>query len=263
MRIASRHLSAILISAGLLFMNGVARAQSDSTSAGFGGLKAELHGKVVTGAPFTASFSTQTTQIFSDGNKIQQESSAGTIARDSEGRTRRDMTLNTIVGLWTSNNEGTSKGAAPDSTAPIEFKASFINDPVAKTHYILFTDRKLARQVGRHAGMRNGSSPNSFGEMFKGETTTESLGTQTINGVPAQGTRFTRTIPAGQIGNEKPIVIVIERWYSPDLQMVVMTKHTDPRSGETEFQLTNIVRQEPAASLFQVPSDYTIKQGRH
>jgi len=71
---------------------------------------------------------------------------------------------------------------------------------------------------------------------------------KTINGVSAQGTRITRTIPAGEIGNQKPIVITIEKWYSPDLQETVMTKRNDPRMGETVFQLTNIQRAEPAAT---------------
>jgi hypothetical protein len=91
--------------------------------------------------------------------------------------------------------------------------------------------------------------------------TTESLGTQTINEVSATGTRTTRTIPAGKIGNDKPIQIVTERWYSPDLQVNVMTKRTDPWSGTTTTQLTNISREEPAATLFQVPPDYTVKAG--
>jgi hypothetical protein len=79
--------------------------------------------------------------------------------------------------------------------------------------------------------------------------------------VNAQGTRHTRTIPAGQIGNDKPITIVSEHWYSNDLQMVVMSKRSDPRFGDTTYKLTNIQRQEPAASLFTVPADYTVQQG--
>jgi len=91
---------------------------------------------------------------------------------------------------------------------------------------------------------------------------TESLGTQVIGGVTAQGTRLTRTIPAGQVGNQAPLVITIERWYSPDLQTDVMRKEVNPQFGETTFQLTNIVRAEPDASLFQVPPNYTIQSGR-
>lgn len=89
----------------------------------------------------------------------------------------------------------------------------------------------------------------------------EQLGKQTIEGVEAEGTRTTVTIPAGEIGNERAIEIVSERWYSPDLQLVVMTRHSDPRFGETTYKLTNINRAEPAKSLFEVPSDYTIKEG--
>lgn len=87
----------------------------------------------------------------------------------------------------------------------------------------------------------------------------EDLGKQFIEGVEAEGTRTTVTIPAGEIGNERPIQILSERWYSPELQLVVMTRHSDPRSGETTYKLTNINRIEPLKSLFEVPSDYTIK----
>ncbi len=89
----------------------------------------------------------------------------------------------------------------------------------------------------------------------------ESLGKQVIEGVEADGTRTTRTIPAGQIGNDRPIEIVNERWYSPELQIVVMTRHSDPRLGETIYRLTNISRTEPAKALFEVPGGYTIKEG--
>lgn len=89
----------------------------------------------------------------------------------------------------------------------------------------------------------------------------EQLGKQTIEGVEAEGTRTTVTIPAGEIGNERAIEIVSERWYSPELQLVVMTRHSDPRFGETTYKLTNINRTEPAKSLFEVPSDYTVKEG--
>jgi hypothetical protein len=90
----------------------------------------------------------------------------------------------------------------------------------------------------------------------------ESLGKQNIEGVEAEGTRTTVTIPAGEIGNERPIEIVSERWYSPELQLVVMTRNSDPRSGETTYRLTNISRTEPAKSLFEVPADYTVREGK-
>ena len=94
-----------------------------------------------------------------------------------------------------------------------------------------------------------------------GNVQTESLGSQVIEGVQADGTRTTMTIPAGRIGNEKPIQIVTERWYSNQLQAVVMSKRTDPRVGETIYRLTNINQTEPPAALFQVPSGYTVQEG--
>lgn len=87
----------------------------------------------------------------------------------------------------------------------------------------------------------------------------ESLGKQNIEGVEAEGTRNTVEIPAGEIGNERAIEIVFERWYSPELQLVVMTRHSDPRFGETTYRLTNINRSEPARELFELPGDYTVQ----
>ena len=88
----------------------------------------------------------------------------------------------------------------------------------------------------------------------------EQLGKQIIEGVEAEGTRTTVTIPAGEIGNERPIESVSESWYSPELQLVVMTRNSDPRFGETTFKLTNINRTEPAKSLFEVPAGFTVKE---
>lgn len=89
----------------------------------------------------------------------------------------------------------------------------------------------------------------------------EDLGTQTMEGVVVTGVRTTRTIPAGQIGNEQPINIVTEVWTSPELKTVVMSKRSDPRMGEQTFRLTNIARSEPDPSLFAVPADFRIVEG--
>ena len=89
----------------------------------------------------------------------------------------------------------------------------------------------------------------------------EQLGKQSFDGVEAEGTRTTITIAAGEIGNDRAIQIVSERWYSAELQMVVMTRHSDPRTGETSYRLTNINRAEPDKTLFEVPAGYTIKEG--
>ena len=89
--------------------------------------------------------------------------------------------------------------------------------------------------------------------------TKEDLGEQVVEGVMAKGTRTTIVIPAGAIGNEQPITVTSEEWFSPDLKVLVMTKHADPRSGETTYRLTDISRGEPDASLFDLPAGVTIK----
>jgi hypothetical protein len=94
---------------------------------------------------------------------------------------------------------------------------------------------------------------------LKPQVKEEQLGTQTIEGLACDGTRTTMTIPAGQIGNERPIEVVTERWYSPQLHTTVMTRTNDPRMGETVYKLLNIKLDEPAESLFAVPSDYTVQ----
>jgi len=94
----------------------------------------------------------------------------------------------------------------------------------------------------------------------EGNEVKEQLGKQLIEGVEAEGTRTTITIPAGDIGNERPIEIVTERWYSPELQLVVMSRHSDPRNGETTYKLTNINRADPPKSLFEVPAGFTVKE---
>jgi uncharacterized protein (DUF608 family) len=95
---------------------------------------------------------------------------------------------------------------------------------------------------------------------MKLDVKTESLGKQVIEGVECTGTKETSTIAAGSVGNDRAIETVTERWYSPDLQLDVMTKTTDPRFGETTYRLGNIVRVEQPKSLFEVPADYKLEE---
>jgi len=207
-------------------------------------------GHVVKGAPFSAQTTIETVNVLGNGTHIDRKT-AGAFYRDSQGRTRREETLPAV-------GPASESGATPHLV--------FIQDPVAGVHYLLEPDRKVARQMPSHGG--HGPDNADARHWAPGpradaaNATTEQLGTQTINGVSATGTRITRTIPAGRIGNDKPIQIVTERWYSPELQVNLMTKRTDPRSGTTTIQLTNISREEPASTLFQVPPDYTVKTGR-
>jgi TonB family protein len=96
---------------------------------------------------------------------------------------------------------------------------------------------------------------------MKVNASTEKLGKQMVEGIECEGTRFMTTLPAGAIGNENPIQTIREIWHSPELKMTIMTKQNDPRFGESTYRLTNIVRAEPDATLFQIPSDYTVTEG--
>jgi hypothetical protein len=216
---------------------------------GFG----EMHpGKVVTGAPYSAVAVTESKQTLPDGNTIYRKVQAN-VFRDTQGRTRRETSLPAV-------------GPLAASGQPKSFV--MLHDPVTSSSYVLHPDEKVVEKLpGRRGGSNNPDKlQNKFEsrmqqEIADGTLKKEDLGTQIINGVSAQGTRYTRTIPVGQIGNEKAITIVSETWYSPELQLVVKKTHNDPRFGESTYTLTNIQRQEPAASLFTVPADYTVKQG--
>ena len=223
---------------------------------GFEGIRG---GKVVTGAPFSGLAVTETTHTLADGNKITHTIKTN-IYRDSQGRVRKEVTL-PPMGPFA--NSGQSKSLV------------VIHDPVAKSNFVLHDDTKTVEQmpVRNHgAGKWKGSglsaavNPKFQARMQQaianGTLKKEDLGTQTVAGVLAQGTRITHTIPVGQIGNEKPITIVSEQWYSNDLQMVVMSKRSDPRFGETTHTVTGIQRAEPGAALFAVPSDYAVQQGK-
>jgi hypothetical protein len=228
-----------------------------------------INGPTVKGAPYSAQAVNEMVQELADGNRITSTSSS-MLYRDSQGRERREESSGGTV------------------------RSVFITDPVEGVNYTLMPKSKEAHKSGQRnvgfsystgtgggIGAGRGLGPimtetktfviNSSGggpETFffsnqevnssKVKPVVENLGTQTMEGVSAEGTRTTITIPAGQIGNSLPLVTVTERWYSPDLQVTVMNKRSDPRTGTTTYKLTNVNRSEPAPTLFEVPSDYTV-----
>jgi hypothetical protein len=215
-------------------------------------------GKTVTGAPFSATATSETTQTLQDGSVIHRTSQV-TMYRDSQGRSRQEATF-------------TGFGPLAASGSPKTMIT--ISDPVAGQHIMLDSVRKVARTSAFHARGANSANAGGSAPAFEarmqareqkeeaaGLLKKESLGTQTIDGVIAEGTRITHIIPAGQIGNDKPLQVVSERWYSPDLQIVLKSTRTDPRFGTTTYTVTSIQRTEPAATLFTVPADYTVQAG--
>jgi hypothetical protein len=231
--------------------------QADSLAADRGGrginivpiLRAE------TGKPFSATVTTQTTQTYLDGTHVSQTTTTVQY-RDAEGRTRIER-----------NEPGVS------TSGPV--KSITIRDPVARVSYNLDPGEKTAvKIVMAGTSMGQGSPPAAVGRGARGgrgdnasavqaarnspNPIVEDLGTTTVNGVPARGTRITTVVPLGAIGNDKEFRSVTERWFSPDLNLLIKSVSTDPRFGTTTYELTNISRQPPDPSLFQPPADYNI-----
>jgi hypothetical protein len=276
----------------------MAGSQGDNTFV-FLSSEMSIDGKLVKGAPYSAQAINESVQVLAGGNRIvRQDTSA--VYRDSEGRTRRDQTIS-VVGGYSASGGPAQTTFINDPVAGVNYILDAKNRTARKINvsFRVAADKKMveakmeamkarvaeggtpgdekiaAEKVAAAGGMRfemrtggpvgpGGPPPGGGFVMTRADaknTKKESLGKQTIDGIEAEGTRITTTIPAGEIGNEQPIEMVFERWYSPELQTVIMSKHSDPRSGENTYRLTNINRTEPAHSLFEVPSDYTVQEG--
>jgi hypothetical protein len=241
--------------------------------------------KIVKDAPFSAEAISESVQVLADGNKITRSNTVR-MYRDREGRFRREGAGSTGGGYTAYGGNVVSVYGFQDGIS--------IFDPVEGVRYILNPRSKTARRfsvkntnyegaviVGgqpmnealrkaielkttavQKATTQDGGKANVvvLGNVAttSGAGKTESLGVRTIEGVEAEGTRTTTTIAAGAIGNEKPIEIVYERWYSKELELIVYSRHSDPRFGEQTYRLANISRNEPERSLFTPPSDYKI-----
>jgi hypothetical protein len=226
----------------------------------------------VKNAPYSGEAVTERTQYLADGNRIYHKSDMK-VFRDSSGRTRREQTLGHL-GFWVSAEE-------PHTTI-------FIHDPVESMRYVLEPEEQIARKMPLHGDnepmlirrktdLLHGEkidSPRTGDAMFKrgplppsegiriaaveGKSKTESLGKKVIEGVDTVGTRTITVIEAGRIGNDRPIEIVSEKWYSPQLKLTILSRNSDPRFGETIYRLVNIKRTEPQADLFKIPEGFKI-----
>jgi hypothetical protein len=240
-----------------------------SNSAWFSSIGPVIGGGAVTGAPYSAEEVTEHVQTLADGTHITQAAQTTRLYRDSQGRTRIERSFPAPPGV--------SQGEASGPNL-IE-----ISDPVSGVRYTLEPRNHIARKMsvpiappppppppssatsasssGRFAAARvvpELSGTASQDQSQHPQRTHESLGTETIEGVSAEGKRTTVVYPTGAVGNDRPITTVSETWTSPDLKVVVLSKHSDPRNGESTTKLTNISRAEPDPSLFQIPSDYEI-----
>jgi hypothetical protein len=249
--------------------------------------------KVVKGSPFSADTVTEFTQILGNGQRIYRSSNAA-LYRDSEGRTRREQAIDAI-GPYASAGPATKTVFINDPVAGISYIINPGDHTAVKTivaenagatgtggmtwvvksgeggqvythsgsGQLHVTAEKIVVNEGKTTGSASGGftiqSRTIPKPVYETTSRTEPLGTQMIEGVAAQGTRTIETIPAGAIGNDTPIEIISERWYSEELGMEVKTVRNDPLSGQNIYQLTNIRRSEPAPDLFQLPADYAVK----
>jgi hypothetical protein len=200
----------------------------------------------VTGAPFSATETFQSQQTLASGNQITRTEESK-IYRDGQARTRVERTI-----------------TPPTSSGKAAFTEVTITDPVMGYRYVLNSSNMTAIQMPLPKSATTGSAAGSAARPQRPnapQVAKTNLGTQTINGVLATGTQTTETIAAGAIGNAQPIQVVRISWVSNDLKIPVEIKSSDPRFGTTDTEVTNIVQSEPAASLFVVPSTYTIKTG--
>jgi len=227
-----------------------------------------IGGPVVTGAPYSAEEVNESVQTLSDGTHITHKSTVK-MYRDAEGRTRTERSME-----------------APGANAADGPVFVDIFDPVAHVHYMLNTRNKTAHKQtvtppeSRRALNAATTRTSPFFSSTQGavsapsaparetasaegrpKTTSEKLGSDTMEGLLVEGTRHTTTWPAGSMmGNDRPFSEVRETWTSTDLKIVVLSKSSDPRSGEHTTRLVNLSRDEPDASLFQPPADYTIME---
>lgn len=279
-----------------IVINGEEVGHPDFEHGRFGGALANMHGRAVKGAPYSAEVITEQQQTLADGNQIVSKTSTMSY-RDSAGRTRQE----------TRDASGTVRVVT-------------INDSVAGTTFILHPDNKTATKIGprgeiermvrsqareemrKEGGERvivkrveremdgaarqkirenvriqvekhmAGGAPmagmerigpmiaGAFGDMkWAAKASVKDLGSKEIDGIKVQGKSKSYEIPAGEIGNRNPIVVSSESWYAPDLQVTLLTRRSDPRTGERTWRMAGIKRDEPAAALFAVPADYTVK----
>jgi hypothetical protein len=253
--------------------------------------------ETVKNAPFSADAVTEFTQILSDGNRIER-SFRTSIARDSRGRTRREQEIALLGPLAQLNDTAPRVVTIIDPEADVHYtlderrKSAFRNRAavhiqVSPEHLTKVHDAGVLATAAANIDIQPFIGPDQVGAGWVAQgggaiaftaiagqagggapieaaipapnVHVQSLGTSQIEGVTAEGTRSTMTIPAGAVGNVGPIDVVTERWFSKDLQMAVQIARRDPRTGDTVYRLTNIVRAEPPADLFVVPPDYQIQ----
>lgn len=250
----------------------------------------------VKNAPYSAQVVREHAQTLADGNQIDVRRGPMAYYRDSAGRTRQEFVdgkgeLRAVriddpaAGVtWTLKPQervaikldrhhlvhdmpSIERRSTPDGQQEVIVKRVVRADAAARQHVeqdvrIQVPKAMAANGIALHdMRMRMASLASAFDDAkWSSKAVTKDLGTRDFGGIKAEGRMRSYEIPAGAIGNRNPIVVSDETWTAPDLQVTVYTKHSDPRSGDVVFRLENVKREEPAAALFTVPADYTVRE---
>jgi len=257
-----------------------------------GGISANP-GEPVKGAPYSGEAIIETSQTLADGSKITHTTTTRRY-RDSEGRERREETLDPQTGRGADPQRPPTVfifdpvGGASYMLNVLQHSA--VRMPIVRPPAIAlggnagaggagfgptiqFTPApgaagagaqipQIVIQQGNHielTGPGGPAGPVGFASPDPAPRRVELLEPMTIEGMRAEGTRTTETVPANTVGNGAPFDIVTESWTSPELKIELLNRHSDPRTGEVIYRLTKISRSEPDHALFEVPSDYTIQ----
>lgn len=263
------------------------------------GVQIAVEPRTVTGMPYSGEAETETVQTLADGNRIVRRSTVRVYRDSEGRTRRETIGKDGQVTSVMINNPKTNTSFAfdPDTNTAHKTTAVTVVGHAAvgttgggsysytisdeggtgtKTHARTVTGVALEKQKLEHEAQLKHAQEHattiestvttggpvtviSHSTISGPPPTKEDLGVQSFDGVSARGTRTKTVIPAGAVGNEQPMTVVNEEWYSPELQVLVMTKHSHPLAGDTTYRLTNIVRSEPDASLFELPARHTVK----
>lgn len=219
-------------------------------------------GTNVVGAPYSAVGTRESVTRLLDGNRVVQKQ-VTRYYRDGQGRTRTES------GLFSTSGNVASTGL---------FGSVSVTDPVSGEHYILNPQVKTVHAFpplpeGFHkppsvtppvpapTPLIHNAMDNSvmlYGASVSGPVADpKPLGEKTIRGVKAVGTRVKHTIAAGRMGNNRPITLTVDQWFSPQLGVVIESSSRSPTGHDSIYRLEQIELGEPDATLFQIPADYT------
>jgi hypothetical protein len=199
----------------------------------------------VINAPFTATVTAKLIRKLQDGGTMTKTNHR-LVERDGSGRIFQER-------RWLVPAEG----AQEPQISRLDF-----SDPITHVRYFCHPGRKICEETDYFM-------PDSFSEVAAGASadgtrtlTRKDLGRQAFEGFDTVGTLETTTIQAGVIGNDRPVAVTKEFWYSPELGVNLLVKREDPRFGTQIFAVTEVQRGEPNPAAFELPAGYKVVDQR-